>query len=103
MPIVLRHIEKREYIGLVRHGQFANTYGMWNAIWVAILFSLGWILTMPLWLIPPLPIILPIVWWAFAFARILRVDAVIEHASAKERKLLWRRHSRQYWLMGFLL
>src|SRR3546814_7128756 len=58
---------------------------------------------MPLWLIPPMPVVLPIFWWAFAFTRMLRVDAVIEHASAQERRLLWRRHSRQLWLIGFLL
>jgi len=103
MPIALRHVEKRDYIGLVRHGQFSTTYGVWNALWVGLLFSLGWLLTMPLWLIPPLPVVLPIFWWAFAFARILRVDAVIEHANANERKQIWRRHNRQYWLMGFLL
>lgn len=103
MPIVLRHLEKREYVGVVRHGQFSTTYGMWNAIWVGVLFSLGWIVTMPLWLIPPLPVVLPIIWWAFAFTRMLRVDAVIEHANAQERKQIWRRHNRQYWLIGFVL
>lgn len=103
MPIALRHVEKREYRGLVRHGQFSTTYGMWNAIWVGVLFSLGWLITMPLWLIPPLPVVLPILWWAFAFTRMLRVDAIIEHANAHERKLLWRRHNKQYWLMGLVL
>ncbi|WP_397473975.1 EI24 domain-containing protein [Pusillimonas sp.] len=103
MPIVLRHLERREYLGVVRHGQFSNTYSAWNAIWVGVLFSLGWLVTMPLWLIPPLPVVLPIVWWAFAFTRMLRVDAIIEHATANERKQIWRRHSRQYWLIGFVL
>src|SRR3546814_2548678 len=55
---------------------------------------------MPLWLIPPLDIILPLFWWAFAFTKMLRVDAIVEHASAKERKIIWRRHNRQLWLIG---
>lgn len=103
MPIVLRHLEKREYRGVVRHGRFSNTYSAWNAIWVGILFTLGWLVTMPLWLIPPMPVILPIVWWAFAFNRMMRVDAIIEHASPNERKLIWRKHNRQYWLIGLVL
>lgn len=103
MPIVLRHLERREYLGVVRRGQFSTTYSMWNAIWVGVLFSLGWLVTMPLWLIPPLPVVLPIVWWAFAFTRMLRVDAIIEHATAQERRQIWRRHNRQYWLIGFVL
>jgi hypothetical protein len=68
-----------------------------------MLFALGWIVTMPLWLIPPMPLVLPVFWWTFAFTRMLRVDAIVEHASAKERKLVWRRHNRQLWLIGFCL
>jgi len=103
MPIVLRHLQQREYRGVERHGQYATAYGTWNAVLVGVLFVLGWLVTMPLWLIPPFPILLPIFWWAYAFNRMLRVDSVIEHATPKERKLLWRRHSRQYWALGLCL
>lgn len=103
MPIVLRHLEKREYQGLSRQGQYSTAVGAWNALWVGLLFVGGWLVTMPLWLIPPFPVLLPIFWWAFAFTRMLRVDAIVEHASAQERRLLWRRHSRQLWLIGFCL
>lgn len=103
MPIVLRHLEKREYQGISRQGQFSTTVGTWNAIWVGGLFAIGWLVTMPLWLVPPMPVLLPIFWWTFAFTRMLRVDAVIEHASAQERRLIWRRHNRQLWLIGFIL
>src|SRR5690606_19368518 len=103
MPIVLRHLEKRDYQGLSRQGQFSTAVGTWNAIWVGGLFALGWLVTMPLWLIPPMPVLLPIFWWTFAFTRMLRVDAVIEHASPQERRMLWRRHNRQLWLIGFIL
>lgn len=103
MPIVLRHLEKGEYQGLSRQGQYATAVGTWNAIWVGVIFAVGWLLTMPLWLIPPLPLLLPIFWWAFAFTRMLRVDAIVEHGSTQERRLLWRRHNRQLWLIGFIL
>jgi predicted membrane metal-binding protein len=56
-----------------------------------------------LWLIPPLAIVLPVFWWAFAFTRMLRVDAIVEHASAQERRFIWRRHNRQLWLIGTCL
>ena len=75
----------------------------WNAVWVGGLFILGWLLTMPLWLFPPLAVILPIFWWTFAITRMLRVDAVIEHATPEERRYLWKRHQRQWWLIGFCL
>jgi hypothetical protein len=103
MPIVLRHLEQRQYRGIRRQGSLIAVQGVWNAIWVSGLFVIGWLFTMPLWLIPPFPVLLPIFWWAFAFTRILRVDSVIEHASPQERRLLWRRHGREFWILGCLM
>ncbi|CAM3845949.1 EI24 domain-containing protein [Castellaniella denitrificans] len=103
MPIVLRHLEHREYRGLNRQGRNTTALGVWNAIWVGLLFCLGWLFTMPLWLIPPMALVLPVFWWAFALNRMLRVDAMIEHASPAERRLLWRRHNRQLWLIAACL
>lgn len=103
MPIVLRHIERREYPGLKRQGEHAITIGTWNALVVGAVFVIGWVLTMPLWLFPPLAIVLPVFWWAFAFNRIMRVDALVEHATGIERRYLWRRHNASYWLIGLLL
>ncbi|UHL62498.1 EI24 domain-containing protein [Paralcaligenes sp. KSB-10] len=103
MPIVLRHLEKRDYQGLKRQGQFSAAVSVWNAVWVGLLFAAGWLLTMPLWLIPPLALVLPVLWWAFAFSRMLRVDSLIDHASGQERRILWRRHNREYWLIGLCL
>lgn len=103
MPIVLRHIERRDYKGVRRQGQHAVAIGAWNAVLVGTVFVFGWLVTMPLWLFPPLALILPVFWWAFAFSRIMRVDALVEHANGQERRLLWRRHNVQYWVMGLLL
>ncbi len=103
MPLVLHHLELRDYHGLGRQGQHATALGIWNAVWVACLFCLGWLFTMPLWLIPPMALVLPVFWWAFALNRMLRVDAMIEHASPAERRLLWRRHNRQLWLIAATL
>ncbi len=103
MPIVLRHLERHDYQGLKRQGQHATVLGTWNAVWVGTLFVLGWLFTMPLWLVPPFALILPVFWWAFAVNRMLRVDAMIEHASVAERRLLWRRYNRQLWLLAACL
>ena len=103
MPIVLGHLEKVQYRGLRRNGRNATLVSGWNALWVGGLFVAGWLLTMPLWLFPPFAVLLPIFWWAFAITRMLRVDAVIEHADVQERRHLWRRHHRHWWLIGFCL
>lgn len=103
MPVVLRHIERREYKDIRRQGQHAVAVGAWNAILIGTVFVFGWLVTMPLWLFPPLALVLPVFWWAFAFSRIMRVDALVEHANGHERRLLWRRHNVQYWIIGLSL
>lgn len=103
MPIVLRHIEKRQYPELGRMGKNVASLGVWNAIKVSVVFAIGWVVTMPLWLFPPMALFLPLFWWSFLFSRIMRVDALIEHASPSERKILWKRHNVSYWLMGFAM
>jgi len=103
MPIVLGHLDRTHYQGLQRNGQHATIVSGWNAFWVVCLFAVGWLVTLPLWLFPPFAVILPLFWWAFAITRMLRVDAIVEHASPDERRYLWKRHNRQWWLIGACL
>lgn len=102
MPLVLRNLEQNDYPGLQRRGRNATVASVWNAVWVTTLFVLGWLFTMPLWLLPPLAVLLPIAWWAFAFTRMLRLDAMIEHASPEERRILMARHNRGFWGLGLI-
>lgn len=102
MPLVLRHVSAREYVGVSRRGRNATAYSVWNAIWVSTVFALGWMLTLPFWLIPPMGIILSIFWWAFAFSRMMRVDAIVEHASTEERRILLERGNNGFWAIGLI-
>ncbi|MDM9559867.1 MULTISPECIES: EI24 domain-containing protein [Bordetella] len=102
MPLVLRHVGAREYAGVSRQGRNATAYSVWNAIWVTAAFAAGWVLTLPFWLIPPMAVILSIFWWAFAFSRMMRVDAIVEHASPEERRILLERHNTGFWIIGLI-
>lgn len=101
MPLVLAHVGKRDYPDVDARGKHATAISVWNAIWVSVLFVLGWVITLPLWLIPPLGLVLTLFWWTFAFNRMMRVDAVVDHASPQERRVLWRDRSAGFWLLGF--
>ncbi len=103
MPLVLKHVEQREaYRGLLRQGRWTTAVGLWNAVWVIAVFAAGWLLTLPLWLFPPLGLALSVFWWAFAFHYMLRVDALADHASAQERQILYRRHRTGFWALGLI-
>src|SRR5690606_8578375 len=100
MPRVLRHVGARAYAGVSRQGRNATAYSVWNAIWDSGVFAVGWALTLPFWLVPPMAVLLSIFCWAFAFPRMLRVHAIVEHASPEERRMLLVRHNTRFWIIG---
>lgn len=102
MPIVLRHIGERDYPDLQRLGSSVSIISIWNAVWVMTVFALGWLFTLPLWLLPPLGIALSFFWWTFAFSRLMRIDAIVEHATAAERRALLSRHNGGFWALGLI-
>jgi hypothetical protein len=77
---------------------------------VSVLWSLGstllalfaLLVSMPLWLVPPLVLILPPVIWGWLTYRVFAFDALAVHASAPERKALFREHRGTLLLMGIL-
>lgn len=76
------------------------------SLWMALLWSLGSILlalialvlSMPLWLVPPLVVVLPPLIWGWLTYRVMSFDVLAEHASADERREITRRH--RGWLLG---
>lgn len=103
MPVVLNHIQSRQYPDVTRRGKNVVAIGTVNAIVVGAIFALGWLITMPLWLFPPFALILPIFWWAYAYNKIMRVDAIVEHASPTERKQILKQQSTNSWIIGLIL
>ena len=102
MPMVVSHLSHRSYPGVSLEGENAFLISLWNALWVSILFALGWILTLPFWLFPPLGLFVSIFLWTFAFSRMMRIDAIVEHASAHERRILIGRHQLGFWMIGLI-
>ena len=50
------------------------------------------VVSVPLWLVPPLVLVLPPLIWGWLTYRVMAFDALADHASKDERKLLFRRH-----------
>ncbi|NIM40633.1 MAG: hypothetical protein GTN84_06715 [Hydrogenophaga sp.] len=77
---------------------------------VSVLWSLGstllavvvLLLSMPLWLVPPLVLILPPLIWGWLTYRVFAFDALATHASADERRRIMREHRSTLLVMGVL-
>jgi hypothetical protein len=102
MPMVLAHVGSRNYPDIQAQGRHTVVLSVWNALWVSLVFIVGWLVTLPLWLIAPLGLILSVFWWTYAFTRIMRLEAMIDHASPQERQMLLRDRNTGFWLLGLI-
>ena len=58
--------------------------------------------SMPLWLLPPLFMVLPPLIWGWLNARMFAFDALADHASSEEREQLMQTHRYRFWAMGVI-
>lgn len=63
-----------------------------------LLALVAMVVSIPLWLIPPLILVLPPLIWGWLTYRVMAFDAMAEHASPEERAEIFRRH--RGWLLG---
>lgn len=100
MPIVLRFLGGSDYSDVARRGEFGISGGLVNLLRTLMVFVPGYLLTMPLWLIPPLALVVPWLWWGWLTARLMRFDSSVEHATPVERARLFRGDGRAFLLLG---
>ena len=97
-PALVNLVAQRRFPNLARKkgaSLFASV--MWSALsTVAALLAL--VVSSPLWLIPPLVLLLPPLIWGWLTYRVMSFDSLSEHASKEERKELFARH--RYSLLG---
>lgn len=99
-PAMVSLVAARRFPGL----QALRGGGWWTSLaWslgATLLALLALFATLPLWLIPPFALVLPPLIWGWLAYRVLSFDALAEHASPQERRLLLRRHRTALLAMG---
>ena len=94
-------------VALVAERRFPTLERKRGGSWLgALVWSLGstllaliaLLVSVPLWLVPPLILILPPLIWGWLTYRVMAYDALAEHASRQERIEIFRRH--RGWLLG---
>lgn len=59
-------------------------------------------LSLPLWLVPPLALVVPPLIWGWLSYRVMSFDALAEHASREERRALLKRHRWPLFTIGLV-
>ena len=98
-------------VSLVAHRRFPNLERKKSGSFIAsVAWSLGstllalvaLVVSIPLWLVPPLVLVLPPLIWGWLTYRVMAFDALAEHASKDERRELFRRHRSSLLGIGIL-
>ncbi len=67
-----------------------------------LLALVAFIISLPLWLIPPLILVLPPIIWGWLTYRVMAFDALSEHASKEERVAVFRQHRTRLLTIGVI-
>jgi hypothetical protein len=103
LPLLLKHIAAVDFPDLARAGSDSLVASTWNSVSAALLFIAGWLLTLPLWLVPGLGLLLPFFWMAWLNRRTFAYDVLAEHASAPEWNQLRRGKATPLFVLGLLM
>ncbi|OYU31377.1 MAG: hypothetical protein CFE39_08630 [Comamonadaceae bacterium PBBC2] len=96
---------------MVMGRRFAQMQRKQGATWLhSLAWSLGsmvlalgaFVLTVPLWLVPPLAMLLPALIWGWLTYRVMAFDVLAEFASQQERHTLMARHRMGLLAMGVI-
>ena len=103
MPAMVEHVASRRFPQLARR-QGGNIAGsIWNGV-VALagLIGLG-LVSIPFWLVPPLWPLIPVVIMGWLNQRVLRYDALAEHATAEEMRTIFASRRGTLYALGAFL
>jgi hypothetical protein len=101
-PLLVGLVARRRFHGLERrHGATLLSSVGWT-LGCVLLATLAFVLTLPLWLVPPLVMIIPPLVWGWLTYRLMAFDALAQHASREERIEVMRRHRLPLLLMGLV-
>jgi hypothetical protein len=97
------HVAATSFPNLERRHGGGVLGSAWNGIAALLGMLVMGIVTLPLWLVPPLWPVMPIAIFAWMNQRLLRYDALADHAGRDEMRLIFRERRGHLYLLGLLL
>ncbi|WP_197408009.1 EI24 domain-containing protein [Lampropedia cohaerens] len=92
-PLMANDVAARRFPNLQRRG---GKQVFWRSLGWSLLSTLAafaaLVVTLPLWLVPPLALVVPPLIWGWLAYRVLSFDALAQHATVAERQVLLAQH-----------
>jgi hypothetical protein len=103
MPVMVEHVANRRFPQLARRHGGSVAGSIWNGlVALAGLIGLG-LISIPFWLVPPLWPLIPVAIMGWLNQRVLRYDALAEHASGDEMQRIFASRRGMLFTMGAIL
>ncbi|WP_395702349.1 EI24 domain-containing protein [Aquabacterium sp.] len=91
-PAMVSLVAQRRFPALERKKGAGLLRGiLWSLLCTAVAM-LALLITLPLWLVPPVALLLPPLIWGWLTYRVMAFDVLSDHASGPERRQLMQRH-----------
>ena len=101
-PAMVSLVAERRFPGLERKkGGSMLTSVVWS-LGSTVVAAIALLISIPLWLIPPLILILPPLIWGWLTYRVMSYDALVDHASIDERKQIFKDNRMSLLAIGVL-
>jgi hypothetical protein len=99
-PSIVSLVARRRFPGLERRRGASGWQAAFWSLGVTAVALLLLVASAPLWLLPPLGLVLPPLVWGWAGGKIFAFEVLAEHADAQERQALLSQHKAALTLMG---
>lgn len=103
MPLMLKRLSETEYRDVAPMGKDSFVAAAVNSVFASILFIAGWLLTLPLWIVPGLSLLLPMLMMAWLNRRTFAYDALSMHATAEEWRSIRQQHKGPLFMLGLTM
>jgi len=103
MPSMVEHVASRSYAGLERRRGGSLAGSLWNGLVALAGMALLFVLSVPFWFFPPFWPLIPVAVVGWVNQRVLRYDALAEHATAAEMQQVFAGRRFALYLLGVVL
>lgn len=102
MQKMVDHVAQRSFPALERRGGGSVAGSVWNSVAALGGMAMLFLISLPLWLLPPLWPLIPLAIFAWTNQKLLRYDALAEHADAPEMARLFRQRRGALLTLGLM-
>lgn len=102
LPGIVHILSTTEYTDVARHGNDSLMVSIGVTGKAVLLYTIGWILTLPVWIVPGMSVVHSFFWLAYLNRATFAFDALCAHVTPEEWQHIKSTHAKQLWLLGLL-